>query len=60
MKGHIIAMKFLRILLIALLSILISVGSCVFYAFKIEPYRLVVNEYHLTEQKEDSEVIKIV
>lgn len=31
-----------------------------FYAFKIEPYRLKVNEYYLTEKKEDTKPIKIV
>lgn len=53
-------MKFLKIVFISLLTILIFVGGCVYYGFKIEPYRLTVKEYHLTEQKEVSEVIKIV
>ncbi len=55
-----IAMKFLKMIFISILIILISAGGCIYYAFRIEPYRLEVKEYHLTEQKEDSEVIKIV
>ena len=35
-------------------------GSCIFYAFKIEPYRLTVNKYYLSEQKKEKETVKIV
>ena len=35
-------------------------AGCIFYAFKIEPYRLTVNEYCLTEKKQETESIKIV
>ena len=33
--------KFLKILLGTVFTLLILIGSCVFYAFKIEPYRIV-------------------
>lgn len=53
-------MKILKFILISFFTILIIAGSCMFYAFKIEPYRLKVNEYYLTEIKEDTKPIKIV
>lgn len=60
MKGQADTMKFLKFILISLVTILIIAGSCMLYAFKIEPYRLKVNEYYLTEKKENTMPIKIV
>lgn len=36
--------KFLKILLGTVFTLLILIGSCVFYAFKIEPYRIASNQ----------------
>lgn len=53
-------MKLFKFIFGTLSVILIMAGSCLFYAFKIEPYRLNVNEYYLTDKKEEVEPIKIV
>lgn len=51
-------MKFLKILMISVSMILLLAGGCVFYGFKIEPYRITSNEYHLSE--ETSEAVRVV
>lgn len=53
-------MKLFRCILILFSAVIISGGSCLFYAFKIEPYRLKVREYDVTERKADKEPVKIV
>lgn len=62
-KGQVFAMKFIckfvKLFFISLLLLMLPAG-CIFYAFKIEPYRLTVNEYCLTEKKQETESIKIV
>ena len=39
-------------------TLLILIGSCVFYAFKIEPYRIASNQLYLNEKTSD--FIKVV
>lgn len=53
-------MKFLKFIFKILAVILILTGGCIFYAFKIEPYRLTVKEYHLTENGAGTVPVKIV
>lgn len=50
--------KFLKILLGTVFTLLILIGSCVFYAFKIEPYRIASNQLYLNEKTSD--FIKVV
>lgn len=51
-------MKFGKILLGTILAALLLAGSCVFYAFRIEPYRLTANKFVLNEKTTD--FVKIV
>lgn len=51
-------MKFWKILLGTILAALLLAGSCVFYAFRIEPYRLTAKKFVLNEKTTDS--VKIV
>lgn len=51
-------MKFGKILLGTILAVLLLAGSCVFYAFRIEPYRLTTNKFVLNEKTTD--FVKIV
>ena len=51
-------MKFLKIVFISISMILLLAGGCIFYGFKIEPYRITSNEYHLSEKT--SEAIRVV
>lgn len=53
-------MKIFKFILISISVIFIFAGCCLFYAFKIEPYRLKVNEYSLNEKKTNTESVKIV
>lgn len=53
-------MKFLKFIFLSLSVMFILAGSCLFYAFKVEPYRLQVNTYSLTEQTEETVSVKIV
>lgn len=53
-------MKVFKFILLFILTIVILGSCCLLYAFKIEPYRLKVNEFHLTEKKTDSNAVKIV
>lgn len=58
------SMGFLRSVLTLLGSVigivLLAGGACVFYAFRIEPYRLQVNEYRLSGGGEGAEEITVV
>lgn len=53
-------MKFVKFIFRWFLVLILLAGSCVFYAFKIEPYRLTVNRFDLTEKTADTGQIKIV
>lgn len=53
-------MKILKFILISVLAFFVLAGSCLFYAFKIEPYRVAVNEYDLNNVNSDAAPIKIV
>lgn len=50
--------KFLKFFFGTVFTILILIGSCVFYAFKIEPYRITSNQLSLNEKTSD--FIKVV
>lgn len=39
---------------------ILVIGGCIYYAFKIEPYRVTLNEFTLNEEKPDREHLKIV
>lgn len=54
------AKKVLMIVSVLLVMSLLFGGGCVYYAFKIEPYRVKVNEYVLTPKKKGTEEVKIV
>ena len=49
--------SFLAVLFVLMI---LSGVFCIFYAFKIEPYRLKVNEYTLNRTEESTEKVKIV
>lgn len=51
-------MKFFRFRFLSVFMILLLAGSCVFYAFKIEPYHITSNKLYLNEETSDS--IRIV
>lgn len=51
-------LKFLKYFFETILLLLIIAGSCIFYAFKIEPYRITENEVYLNEKSSD--FIKVV
>lgn len=51
-------MKFFKFLFWSTLILFLLAGSCVYYAFKIEPFRITTNEFFLNDQTTDS--IKIV
>ena len=51
-------MKFLKIVLEIIFLLFVVAGSCIFYAFKIEPYRLTVSEAYFNEKSSDC--VKIV
>lgn len=53
-------MKSIKGFFIFFIFILLAVGLCVLYAFKIEPYRLKVREYNLHSDEEPSAGIKII
>lgn len=53
-------MKILKYFSIIVLLVLLFIGSCLFYAFKIEPYRLTCHEYTMTKKIPDKTKIKIV
>lgn len=46
-------MKLLKFLYISVCIILLLAGSCMFYAFKIEPYRITANKTDLNEKSSD-------
>lgn len=51
-------LKFLKFLLGAILILFLLFGGCIFYAFKIEPYRITSNELYLNEKTSD--FVKVV
>lgn len=51
-------LKFFKIFLGIILLLFLLCGSCIFYAFKIEPYRVTTNEIYLNEKSPD--ILKIV
>lgn len=51
-------LKFLKIFLGTIFLIFLLAGSCIFYAFKIEPYRITENEIYLN--KKSSDFLKVV
>lgn len=53
-------MKLLKKLFIMLFLSMITILSCIFYAFQIEPYRLTVNEYYLNDKQPEKIPVKIV
>lgn len=53
-------MKIIKFILTFILILIVGTGSCLFYAFQIEPYRLKVNEYYLNEKQQSGEPVKIV
>lgn len=55
-----ILLKLLRNILISILLLILVACVSVFYAFKIEPYRIKYNEYTLTEEQENTSHIKII
>ena len=46
-------MKWLKRIALLLIILIFSVAGCVFYAFKIEPYRIKVNEHTMNEKRKD-------
>lgn len=59
-RGVDIYLKILRKFIVCSIVLLVIVGGCLFYAFKIEPYRLKVNEFSLQEKTANTLHIKIV
>ena len=53
-------MKILKRILIVFTLLILVIGGCIYYAFKIEPYRVTLNEFALNEAKPDREHLKIV
>lgn len=53
-------MKILKRILIVFTLLILVIGGCIYYAFKIEPYRVTLNEFTLNEEKPDREHLKIV
>lgn len=53
-------MKLLKYIILILSLLILTAGGCVFYAFKIEPYRLKVNDFDLNEKQDGRTDIKIV
>lgn len=46
-------LKFFKIFFGTIFLLLLIAGSCIFYAFKIEPYRITTNEVYLNEKSSD-------
>lgn len=53
-------MKLFRNILISLLFLFLAASCCVFYAFRIEPYRMKIHEYTLNEAQSNMTEIKVV
>lgn len=53
-------MRILKKILVIVLSVSFVISASVFYAFKIEPYRIKVNKYTLNEQESDKSSVKII
>lgn len=53
-------MKTIRFILLLFFISIIYISSCLFYAFKIEPYRLKVQDYYLTEKSPEKKLVKLV
>lgn len=52
--------RLIKNVLILFVGLLLVISGCLFYSFRIEPYRLKVNQYTITEEGEDFDKIKIV
>lgn len=52
--------RWIRNLFLLLLLLVITACGCVFYAFKVEPYRIKIEEITLNEKKEELLPIKII
>lgn len=52
--------KFFRITFIIVVTMVLLISSSIFYAFKIEPYRLQVNSYNLSNGGTLEDTVKIV
>lgn len=53
-------MKILKRILVVFILLILAAAGCVYYAFKIEPFRVTVNDFALNEEKAGREHIKIV
>lgn len=53
-------MRILKRIFVFLLLLIVAAAGCIFYAFKIEPYRVTVNEYTLNEESAGKEHLKVV
>lgn len=53
-------MKYLKRMIYVILTISLVIGACIFYAIKIEPYRLIVDTYTMNSNlKEDVSIVQI-
>lgn len=52
--------KFVKNTVIVFLMIFLTAAGGMFYAFKVEPYRLTVKEYDMNERKPETESVKVV
>lgn len=53
-------MKFIKGFFIFVIILILAAAGCVFYAFRIEPFRLAVKEYAFGEDKEEASELKVV
>ncbi len=53
-------MKILKRIVIVFILLILAAAGCIYYAFKIEPFRVSVNEYTLNEEKAGANHLKIV
>lgn len=53
-------MKFIKGFFIFVIILILAAAGCIFYAFRIEPFRLAVKEYTFGEDKEEASELKVV
>ena len=53
-------MKLLKRILIVLILLVLAASTCIYYAFKIEPFRVAVNDFNLNDDGADRERLNIV